>query len=175
MHHPTDRIAHTTAWCGELAGTRNSSMGPPWMIDPTTHQTMSESSYHGAAYRSVGEQMKKEGNVLFNDTLNTFYLRLYGIRHMEKDHSYCERGTHCRLHGLYFPISCKGSFISHRQYSTYHSLCYTSCGANVGMIYSSMGLPWRIDLTTHDTISKSSYHGATSRSFGEQICYMLTY
>ena len=25
----------------------------------------------------------KEGNVLFNDTLNTFYLRLYGVRHME--------------------------------------------------------------------------------------------
>ena len=45
--------------------------------------------------------MKKEGNVLFNDTLNTFYLRLYGIfntlikfilwlfmvEHMVKDHS----------------------------------------------------------------------------------------
>ena len=29
----------------------------------------------------------KEGNIIFNDTLNTFYLRLYGIRHMVKDHS----------------------------------------------------------------------------------------
>ena len=27
---------------------------------------------------------RKEGNVLFNDTLNTFYLRLYGVRHMVK-------------------------------------------------------------------------------------------
>ena len=27
MHHPTDRIAHTTAFRGTLAGTRNSSMG----------------------------------------------------------------------------------------------------------------------------------------------------
>ena len=26
---------------GELAGTRNSSLGPPWMVDPTTHRTMS--------------------------------------------------------------------------------------------------------------------------------------
>ena len=26
----------------------------------------------------------KEGNVLFNDALNTFYLRLYGVRHMGK-------------------------------------------------------------------------------------------
>ena len=29
----------------------------------------------------------KEGNVLFNDALNTFYLWLYGVRHMVKDHS----------------------------------------------------------------------------------------
>ena len=26
----------------------------------------------------------KEGNVLFNDALNTFYLWLYGVRHMVK-------------------------------------------------------------------------------------------
>ena len=25
----------------------------------------------------------KEGNVLFNDALNTFYLWLYGVRHIE--------------------------------------------------------------------------------------------
>ena len=36
---------------------------------------------------------RKEGNVLFNDALNTFYLRLYyGVRHMVKDHSNSERG-----------------------------------------------------------------------------------
>ena len=76
MHHPTDRIAHTTTfvkpvvehwleweiaqwvhpegsiwwsiapWVNALTmelhlapGTRNSSMGPPWRIDPTTHRT----------------------------------------------------------------------------------------------------------------------------------------
>ena len=27
---------------------------------------------------------RKEGNVLFNDALNTFYLRLYGVIHMVK-------------------------------------------------------------------------------------------
>ena len=32
------------------------------------------------------------GNVLFNDALNTLYLRLYGVRHMVvKDHSDSER------------------------------------------------------------------------------------
>ena len=47
---------------------------------------------------------RKEGNVLFNDALNTFYLRLYGVRHMVKDHSDSERGNQ-------LPISNKGSFI----------------------------------------------------------------
>ena len=36
-------------------------------------------------------EIDKEGNVLFNDALNTFYLRLYGVIHMVKDHSDCER------------------------------------------------------------------------------------
>ena len=49
MHHPTDRITHTTAsvtpvvehWLGrEIA---------QWRIDPMTHRTMSESSYHGTS------------------------------------------------------------------------------------------------------------------------------
>ena len=54
---------------------------------------------------------RKEGNVLFNDALNTFYLRLYGVRHMVKDHSDIERGNPLPAHGLLFPISRKGSFI----------------------------------------------------------------
>ena len=53
----------------------------------------------------------KEGNVLFNDTLNTLYLRLYGVRHMVKDHTDSERGNPLPPHGILFPISSKGSFI----------------------------------------------------------------
>ena len=42
---------------------------------------------------SDSERGRKEGNVLFNDALNTFYLRLYGVGHiMVKDHSDSERG-----------------------------------------------------------------------------------
>ena len=43
---------------------------------------------------------RKEGNVLFNDALNTFYLRLYGVRHMVKDHLDSERGNPLPPHGL---------------------------------------------------------------------------
>ena len=52
-----------------------------------------------------------EGNVLFNDALNTFYLRLYGVRHMVNDRSDSERGNPLPPHGLLFPINIKGSFI----------------------------------------------------------------
>ena len=54
---------------------------------------------------------RKEGNVLFNDTLNTFYLRLYGVRHKVNDHSDSERGNPLPPQGLLFPISSNGSFI----------------------------------------------------------------
>ena len=56
-------------------------------------------------------QIRKEINVLFNDALNTFYLRLYGVIHMVKDHSNSGRGNPPPPHRLLFPISSKGSFI----------------------------------------------------------------
>ena len=48
----------------------------------------------------------KEGNVLFNDAFNTFYL-LFTI----KDHSNSERGNPLPPHRLFLPISSKGTFI----------------------------------------------------------------
>ena len=69
----------------------------------------------------------KKGNDLFNDALNTFYLRLYCVSHMVKDNSDSERGNPLPPHG----ISSKGSFIciTHRLDKTYHGLCHTSRGA----------------------------------------------
>ena len=46
------------------------------------------------------KHIRKEGTVLFNNTLNTFYLRLYGVKHMVKDHSNCKRGNPLPPHGL---------------------------------------------------------------------------
>ena len=48
---------------------------------------------------------RKERMFLFNNALNTFYLRLYGIRPLS------DRGNLLPPHGLLFPISSKGSFI----------------------------------------------------------------
>ena len=62
-------------------------------------------------YLGCNFEGRKEGNVLFNDTLNTFYLRLYGIRHMVKDHSDSEKGNLLPPQRLLFLINSKGSFI----------------------------------------------------------------
>ena len=73
----------------------------------------------------------KEGNVLFNDALNTFYLRLYGIRHMVITTQIVREETRCRHMGNSFRLTARVLLYapSHRQDSTYHGLCYTSCGA----------------------------------------------
>ena len=54
-------------------------------------------------------RVRKEGNVLFNDALNT--LRLLWRRAFGKNyHSDSERENPLPPHGLLFPISSKGSF-----------------------------------------------------------------
>ena len=60
-----------------------------------------------------GLEGKEEGNVLFNDALNTFYLRLYGVRHMVKDHSDSQNGNPLPPHRLLFPISSKVFYMHH--------------------------------------------------------------
>ena len=103
----------------------------------------------------------KEGNVLFNDALNTFYLRIYCVGHMVKDHSDSERGNPLPPHGLLFPNSSKGSFICTIPQTGYHipRPFYTSRGALAGTINISMGPPqWRIDPATHRTMSERSYY-----------------
>ena len=71
---------------------------------------------------------------------------------------------HCCHMGYYFWLTARVLLYSpsHRQDSTYHDLCYTSCGALAGTRNSST--PWRIDPTTHRTMSERSYYGATSCS-----------
>ena len=83
----------------------------------------------------------KKGNVLFIDELNSFYLRLYGVGHMVKDHSDIERKPAAAISrdtlrlvpGVLLYTS------SHRQDSTYHDLCLTSRGALAGTRNKSMG------------------------------------
>ena len=51
---------------------------------------------------------RKEGNLLFNDTHNTFYLWLYGVGHMVKDHldSKREEMLYLTTHSTHFTYGC---------------------------------------------------------------------
>ena len=77
-------------------------------------------------------------------THSTHFIYSYMVsRHMVKDHSDSKKGNLLLPHRLLFPINSKGSLYapSHRQDSTYHSLCYTSRGALAGTRNSLMGPP----------------------------------
>ena len=72
--------------------------------------------------------------------------------------------TCCRHIGYSFRLTARVLLYapSHRQDNTYHYLCYTSrwsTGWNEKELNGST--PWRIDPTTHHTMSERSYHGHT--------------
>ena len=73
-------------------------------ISDAEHRTVAFqlSQSAGIVYkRGVGIRKDEEGNVSFNDALSTFYLRLYGVGPMVKDHSDNERGNPLPpLHGV---------------------------------------------------------------------------
>ena len=96
---------------------KNSSMGRTKRdpSDDPPHQN--RMSYHFSCrllcmmYYTYSIHQARERNVLFNDALNTFYLRLYGVRQMVKDHSDSEKGNPLPPHRLLLSINSKGSFI----------------------------------------------------------------
>ena len=74
--------------------------------------------------KTVAMRGRKEGNALFNDALNTFYLRLYGVRTIQ----IASEETRCRHMCYSFRLAARVLLYapSHRQDNTYHGLCYTS-------------------------------------------------
>ena len=101
MHHPTDRITHTTAFVTPV-------------VEHWLERKIAQWVYmYVCLYIYITTW--KEGNVLFNDALHTFYLRLSGVGHAVKDHSDSERENLLRpLHRLLFPISSTvGIFMHH--------------------------------------------------------------
>ena len=122
---------------GALAGTRNSSMGPPHegsirrptaplanalplsyvLLLKNKKQTKNNPKTHQPPpppqqQKQTTPKPPKTTTKGRNDALNTFYLWLYSVRHnMVKDHSNGERGNPIPPHGLLFPIRIKGSFI----------------------------------------------------------------
>ena len=85
--HRQDNTYHALCYTsrGTLAGTRNSSMGPPWRSDPMTNHTMSEHSYRGATSCSLPSLNTGKANSHDRFSfvvwwLNKFSLRLVSFR-----------------------------------------------------------------------------------------------
>ena len=81
---------------------------------------------------------------IFNDALNTFYLRLYlGSDIWLRTILIVRKETRCRQIGYSYRLTARVILYapSHRQDNTYHGLCYTSRGALAGTRNSSMGPP----------------------------------
>ena len=72
--------------------------------------------------------------VLFNDALNTFYLRLYGVNIWLRTILIVRKETRCRHIGYSYRLTARVLLYapSHRQDNTYHVLCYTSRVALAG-------------------------------------------
>ena len=104
---------------------------------------------------------RKEGNVLFNDALNTFYLRLYGVKHMVNDIQIAREKTRCRHMCYYFRLAARVLVyaLSHRQDSTFHGLCYTSRGALAGTITHTIDIEFleSVMRSTWESVDLSSH------------------
>ena len=83
MHHPTDRIVHTTAF-----------------VRPVVEHWLE---------REIIRMRRKE--MFYLTMLSTHFIYSYMVSDMVKDHSDSERGNLLLPHGLLFLISSKGSFI----------------------------------------------------------------
>ena len=73
----------------------------------TCHSNMSH-------FSAINQEREREMFYLTTHSTHfiyTFYLRLYGVRHMVKDHSDSEKGNPLPPHRLLLSINSKGSFI----------------------------------------------------------------
>ena len=116
------------------------------------------------------QEGKNEGNILINDTLNTFYLQLYVVRHMVKDIQIAIEETLCRHYMVYsFSLAARAilDVPSHRQDNLYHSIV-TPVVEHWLRLETAQWV--HHERSTHRTTSgRRSYHGATSRS-ASQCC-----
>ena len=127
---------------------------------------------------------RKEGNVLFNDALNTFYLRLYGVRHIVEDHWDSERGNPLPPHGPLFPISNKCSFICIIPQTGWHTLLHQSWStgwnekpdnrASKIKEGNTSRLPCGIDPPTHRTTADAVPPWQTMHAMHVHVCWANT-
>ena len=164
MHHPTDRIAHTTAFVTLVVDTgwnkKQLNGSTPWRIDLTTHRTMSKRTYHRATSHSLEREVaqwvhpKKDRSDDPSHRERTLlprsYISLLGTRNSSMGPPH--EGSIRR------PIAPWANALT----TELHLAPWNEKLLN-------RSTPWRIDPTIHRTMSKCPYHRATSRSLEWEI------
>ena len=148
MHHPTDRIAHTTAfvtpvveywlerdisWSLTCYKTREVLNSPRQNTSKTCELTRTQCNQRERE-REMFYLTTHSTHFIYGYMASDIWLRTILIRREE---------TRCRHIGYSFRLAARVLLYapSHRQESTYHGLCYTSRGALAGTRNSSMGPP----------------------------------
>ena len=76
--------------------------------------------------------------ILFNDAFNTFYLRLYGVGHMVKDHSDTEREETRCCPSYFFRVPARDHLYATSKDRIAHTMAFVTL---VGTRNSSVGPP----------------------------------
>ena len=155
MHHPTDRIVHTTAFITPVVEHWLEREIAQWVY-PTTHRTMSERSNHGATSRS-SVQIEREREMFYLTTHSTHFI--YGYMALDiwlRTILIVRKETRCRHIGYSYRLTARVILYapSLSKDSTYHGLCYASRGALAGTRNSSMGPPHEGSIRHPPTPSK---------------------
>ena len=108
-------------------------------------QTLLPRSSSGEEYTpSCVAGYKKESEMFYLTTHSTHFIHGYMATDIWlRTILIVRKETHCRHIGYSYRLTARVLLYapSHRQDNTYHSLCYTSCGALAGTRNSSMGPP----------------------------------
>ena len=125
-------------------------MEPVPRCEPSTYQPISRWHSHCAigagSYSTMPErQLKREREMFYLTTHSTHFI--YGYMTSDiwlRTILIVRKETRCRQIGYSLRLGARFFLYasSHRQYSTYHGLCYTSRGALAGTRNSSIGPPY---------------------------------
>ena len=90
---------------------------------------------------------RTEGNALFNDTLNTFLIRLYGIGYMKKNHSYSKETRCCHFMGYSFQLAARDLLyapprrkVDPLSFFSFQPMLHIWCNKDCGMCYPVCGM-----------------------------------
>ena len=144
-------IAFCTYWCSGwkvLCSNLGTGFHNELTINGPVHY-LRQSGSGGLCPGQLEPHVDIEGRkCLFNDAINTFYFRLYCVRHMVKDHSVIQRGNLLPPHGLLSDLKQGLFYLHHPTYRISHT---------TALLHQSWSTGWNemnMDINTKKSTNK---------------------